>query len=241
MQALSYKHIQRPTAARQLLVVSGVFLWAFFGFNSQASALGADIIESKPIEITLIDQNKAALNSLKDDFEFKATLIQEKSKELEHVTQEVEKIAQTKEELAHAVESARHEVDALKARLAEKKRLEALRIVPPSKYAADSAGNTYAPGNCTYYVKNKRPDLSNSLGNANTWYYRAKALGYRVGTMAKTGAVGTTTAGALGHVVYVEKWLGNGLILISEMNVSGLWSTQTRVASETDFTYIYEL
>src|SRR5690606_9688951 len=34
---------------------------------------------------------------------------------------------------------------------------------------ASSAGNTYAYGYCTWWVKTKRPDLPNQLGNAGAW------------------------------------------------------------------------
>ncbi len=92
------------------------------------------------------------------------------------------------------------------------------------------AGNSYDAGYCTWYVKNRRPDLPNNLGNANTWYARAAAQGYAVGSTPRAGAVGTTTAGDLGHVVYVERVNGDGTITISEMNYAGLYSQRTRTA-----------
>lgn len=102
-----------------------------------------------------------------------------------------------------------------------------------------SSGNTYSAGYCTWYVKNRRPDLPNSLGNANTWYARAAAQGLPVGASPRAGAVGTTTAGDLGHVVYVERVNSDGSILISEMNYAGLYSQRTRTASASEFVYIY--
>lgn len=102
-----------------------------------------------------------------------------------------------------------------------------------------TAGNTYDAGYCTWYVKNRRPDLPNNLGNANTWYSRAAAEGYSVGSTPRAGAVGTTTAGDLGHVVYVERVNGDGSIVISEMNYAGLYSQRTRTASAGEFLYIY--
>lgn len=101
------------------------------------------------------------------------------------------------------------------------------------------AGNTYDAGYCTWYVKNRRPDLPNNLGNANTWYSRAAAQGYAVGSTPRAGAVGTTTAGDLGHVIYVERVNGDGSITISEMNYAGLYSQRTRTASASEFAYIY--
>lgn len=100
-------------------------------------------------------------------------------------------------------------------------------------------GNGYDAGYCTWYVKNRRADLPNDLGNANTWYYRAAAYGLPVGSQPRAGAVGTTTAGDYGHVVYVERVNGDGTILISEMNYAGLYSQRTRTANAGEFLYIY--
>lgn len=102
-----------------------------------------------------------------------------------------------------------------------------------------TSGNTYSPGYCTWYVKNRRPDLPNNLGNANTWYSRAAGQGLPVGSAPRAGAVGTTTAGDLGHVVYVESVNGDGSVTISEMNYRGLYSMNTRTVPASDFVYIY--
>ena len=219
-----------------VLLMASVFLVGGEKVSAQA-------IEPKfqPSIVSPLQEQQLIIEQLDVQFKTKAQLIEEKAKEVEAVKEEVAKVVEVKQSIEAEVTNIKDEIQVLQAKIAEKKRLEALRIVPFSRNAPDSSGNTYALGNCTYYVKQKRPDLSNGLGNANTWYYRAQAKGYKTGTMAKTGAVGTTTRGALGHVVYVEKWLGNGKILISEMNVNGLWSMQTRVADESEFVYIYEL
>lgn len=101
-----------------------------------------------------------------------------------------------------------------------------------------SAGNTYSPGYCTWYVKNRRPDLPNNLGNANTWFARAQAQGLPTGSTPRAGAVGTTTAGDLGHVVFVESVNGN-MVTISEMNYQGLYNMNTRTVPASSFVYIY--
>lgn len=111
--------------------------------------------------------------------------------------------------------------------------------VAPGPVAYNSAGNTYAPGNCTWYVKNRCPDLPGNLGNANTWQYMARSYGLPTGSTPRAGAVGTTGAGDLGHVVYVERVNGDGTILISEMNFAGLYSTRSRTAGANEFQYIY--
>ncbi len=105
--------------------------------------------------------------------------------------------------------------------------------------ASSSSGNTYHYGYCTWYVKNQRPDLPNSLGNANTWYSRAAALGYSVGSTPRVGAVGAHSRGAYGHVVLVEAVHGNGTITVSEMNRVGWGVRSTRTTSASEFVYIY--
>ena len=102
------------------------------------------------------------------------------------------------------------------------------------------ASNTYAPGNCTWYVKNRRgASIPNTLGNANTWFARAQAAGMSTGYTPRAGAVGTTTAGSLGHVVYVESVNGDGTVNISEMNYGGLYNMNYRTVSASEFAYIY--
>jgi surface antigen len=102
------------------------------------------------------------------------------------------------------------------------------------------ASNTYDYGYCTWYVKNRRgASIPNSLGNANTWYYRASAMGMAVGSEPRAGAVGTTPRGALGHVVYVESVNGDGSINISEMNAPVFGGVTYRTASASEFQYIY--
>lgn len=101
--------------------------------------------------------------------------------------------------------------------------------------------NTYDYGYCTWYVKNRRgASLPNSLGNANTWYARAAGMGMAVGSVPRAGAVGTTTRGALGHVVYVESVnTADGTINISEMNAPVFGKATYRTASASEFSYIY--
>lgn len=97
------------------------------------------------------------------------------------------------------------------------------------------AGNKYGAGYCTWYVKNRRPDLPNNLGNARTWVSRAAAQGMSTGTTPVSGAVGQRG----NHVVYVESVNGDGTVTISEMNHVGWNVTSTRTVSADYFTYIY--
>lgn len=110
-------------------------------------------------------------------------------------------------------------------------------VAPRASY---DGGNSYDYGYCTWYVKNRRgASLPNGLGNANTWYSRAAGMGMAVGATPKPGAVGTTTRGALGHVVYVESVNADGSINISEMNAPTWGAVTYRTAGAAEFVYIY--
>lgn len=98
-----------------------------------------------------------------------------------------------------------------------------------------SSGNGYVYGYCTWYVKNRRPDMPNNLGNAATWVSRAAAQGMATGSTPAVGAVGQRG----NHVVYVEAINGDGTITISDMNYKGWNQLTTRVVSASDFRYIY--
>lgn len=88
------------------------------------------------------------------------------------------------------------------------------------------AGNAYAPGNCTWYVYNKRPDIGSFWGNAASWAVSARAAGYRVDSTPAVGAIAQWNAWAggswgWGHVGVVESVNGDGTVTISEMNYAG--------------------
>ncbi len=88
--------------------------------------------------------------------------------------------------------------------------------------------NTYAWGNCTWWVAILRAQIHqpipNSWGNAATWATRAAADGYTVNHTPSPGAIMQTpySDGGLGHVAFVENVNPNGSWRISEMNVIGL-------------------
>ncbi len=187
-------------------------------------------------------QNKVIVEQQKDKIEVK-------SSELKSTQQQLEEIEAKKQDLASQLESAKAEVDSLSQKLEEKKaaaeaerlRLEKIKsmFVRVTTYAGNSAGNSYAPGNCTWYAKSKRPDLPNFLGNANNWYNNAAAQGFNVGTAPKKGAVGQAVSGM--HVVYVEGVsLDGSTVTISEMNYGGLYRMNTRTVPASQFIYIYE-
>lgn len=102
-------------------------------------------------------------------------------------------------------------------------------------------GNGYAYGYCTWYVKNKRPDIGNYWGNASAWIGSAQAAGYATGSAPQAGAIGVNTymAGGYGHVVYVESVNGDGTINVSEMNYQGWNVASYRTAPASEYFYIY--
>lgn len=98
-----------------------------------------------------------------------------------------------------------------------------------------SGGNTYARGYCTWYAKNRRPDLPNNLGNANTWVARASAQGIPTSSAPRAGAIGQQG----NHVVYVERVNGDGTVTVSEMNYAGFGVVSSRTVPAGYFQYIY--
>jgi surface antigen len=115
---------------------------------------------------------------------------------------------------------------------------QAKKTTPAATAArGSSSGNLYTAGYCTWYVKNKRPDLPNNLGNADTWYTRANAQGLPTGSAPQVGAAAVQKVGM--HVAYVEAVNGDGTIVISEMNHKGLYVQSTRTVPASNFLYIY--
>lgn len=100
---------------------------------------------------------------------------------------------------------------------------------------SSSAGNTYTYGYCTWYVKNRRPDLPNGLGNAYEWVGNAQAMGMATGSSPRAGAAGQRG----NHVVYVEQVHGDGTVTVSEMNHVAWNVVSSRRVPASYFTYIY--
>jgi len=84
----------------------------------------------------------------------------------------------------------------------------------PVRGAVNASGNGYEPGQCTFWVKSKRPDIPNNWGNASSWLANAKAQGWSTGRTPQAGAVGWTS----GHVVYIESVGPEGMVTYSDMN-----------------------
>ncbi len=107
-------------------------------------------------------------------------------------------------------------------------------VASQSQARGSSAGNGYAPGWCTYYAKQRRPDLPNNLGNADTWAARAAAQGIPTGSAPRAGAIGQQGM----HVVYIEAVNADGSVTISEVG-SGNGIVTSRTAPAGSFQYIY--
>lgn len=240
------ERVSKVGRKRQLLIVAGAFLVAFVLNPQPAHALNDDVLNLEPSKITILAQQDAKIVELKTVSETKKDQIEEKKAKVEEVKKEVEVVVATKQTVQSQLQAADAEIEALKARIAEKKarlaeeaRIAALRIVKIGSYAPDASGNGYDAGNCTWYVKSRRPDIGNQWGNANAWIASAQSNGFKTGKQSKKGAIGVSYEGYYGHVVYIEEWYANGTVLVSEMNWQGLYVTSSRIANETDFDYIY--
>ena len=93
--------------------------------------------------------------------------------------------------------------------------------------ARASAGNAYAPGNCTWYAFERRAQLGRPIGsfwgNASTWASNGTAAGFAVNRTPAPGAIMQNGGGyaGYGHVAIVETLNPDGSITVSEMNYAG--------------------
>jgi surface antigen len=109
-------------------------------------------------------------------------------------------------------------------------------VAVSAQVASASAGNRYAPGNCTWYSYERRMQLGRPIGsfwgNANTWAVNASAAGLVVNKVPAPGAIAQWNSfqggsfGA-GHVAIVESVNSDGSIKISEMNYLGAYGRIT--------------
>lgn len=197
---------------------------------------------------SIINENGANLNQVSINIDLEdnslSSVIVESEKKLEEkqsIIKELDKrIQKTSEESLRIEEKTNilsNDISQIQNQVAEYQD----SFVNVTTYASDSAGNLYAPGHCTYYVKQMRPDIPNDLGNANQWLANATAEGYKTGKKPKVGAIGVSYEGWAGHVVYVQKLKRNGNVVVSEMNYGGLWNKNTREVPSSSFDYIYSL
>ncbi|CUW08349.1 conserved domain protein [Leuconostoc inhae] len=116
-----------------------------------------------------------------------------------------------------------------------------IKPVPTAKELKTGwAGNSYAPGNCTWYVYNREAQLGHQIngvmGNAADWVRNyTKTPGAAIVNQPQRGDAIVFTNGILdtsplfGHVAVVEYVNSDGSFVISEMNYGGLYKTNWRV------------
>ncbi|HEX3081725.1 MAG TPA: CHAP domain-containing protein [Candidatus Saccharimonadia bacterium] len=119
------------------------------------------------------------------------------------------------------------------------------QLLPPGSMAPDRTyPNSYAWGQCTWYVAGRRQIPSN-WGNATNWYSHAKSAGWSVGTTPAVAAIAWVQsygymASADGHVALVEQVSADGTqVYLSEMNFRGVGIKSYRWAPADKFKYIY--
>jgi surface antigen len=110
--------------------------------------------------------------------------------------------------------------------------------------------DTYAWGNCTYWVYKLRQDAGDPIpttwGNASGWYLGAVLDGYQVDHTPSPGAIMqiSNVDNGLGHVAYVTAVdPTSGAWTISEMNVQGLDIVDTKTspaAAASGFEFIHD-
>ena len=121
------------------------------------------------------------------------------------------------------------------ATASQQPRAQPAQSTQSSQPRGSSSGNLYVAGNCTWYAKDRRPDLPNNLGNADTWVARARAQGIPTGSQPRVGAIGQQGM----HVVYIKAVHGDGTVTVSEMNWRGLHVISERRVAASNFQYIY--
>ncbi len=100
---------------------------------------------------------------------------------------------------------------------------------------ASGGYNGYQRGQCTWYVKNRKPSVPEGWHDATDWKYYATKAGWTVSSTPVAGAIGWV----YGHVVYVESVSGS-MVTISEMNYDYVpYHTRTITVPAGRYTYLY--
>lgn len=214
---------------RRLLLGVGVIIILALGVFLVKSHKEQEALQNKILE------NQAVIQKTQKDVQELKHDVSEKQKTLEANARTIEEKNQKQTELEKKIE----ELTELNRQLKSYGSGIGGGAVPASANVHASAGNAYGYGYCTWYVKNKRPDIGSYWGNANQWYASAQAAGYATGSEPKAGAIGVSFSGAAGHVVYIESVSGS-TVTLSEMNGSAGWNVVgSRTAPASEFVYIY--
>jgi len=103
---------------------------------------------------------------------------------------------------------------------------------------AASGLNTYAYGNCTYYVAQRFPRIYGYLGNAASWIPNARKQGYTILNKPAPDTVVVYGPGkgysSLGHVAVVDSVNSDGTFNVSEMNYTGFNHIDQRRSTMAD-------
>lgn len=223
------KIFKKKKNQRRLVVgVAIVIILALIGFLVQA------INRENKLQERILENQSVIQKTQKDVQELKKD-VNDKQKTLEANAKTIEEKAQKQAELEKKIEELielNHQLKSYGSGIGGG------RVAATGNVHA-SEGNAYGYGYCTWYVKNKRPDIGSFWGNANQWHASAQAAGYATGSEPKVGAIGVSFVGAAGHVVYVEA-VNGATITISEMNGPAGWNVMgTRDTSASEFVYIY--
>ncbi|MDR3156479.1 MAG: CHAP domain-containing protein [Lactobacillales bacterium] len=100
-----------------------------------------------------------------------------------------------------------------------------------------TSGNTYVPGQCTWYAKACCPWIPNNLGNASEWAYNARVQGLSV---SGTPSVGTVAVFRSGCHVAVVTGVNGSTVTINEGNYDysgGIHYGRQIHASECQYIY----
>lgn len=117
-----------------------------------------------------------------------------------------------------------------------------------NRFYANSPGNPYPAGQCTWYAwywrsVNGMPLPSTSWGNASNWANSASRSGYAVGNVPRYGAVFQTRGESRwGHVGVVVGVNADGSIRVQEMNYGGAYRvTESTIPAALvgNYSYIY--
>lgn len=112
-------------------------------------------------------------------------------------------------------------------------------IKPPKAPVRPSGGtNTYEPGQCTWWVKQWKPEVPNTWSNANRWDDWARVMGWVVSDSPVVGAVAQSDRGGYGHVALVIAVSGSE-VTIKEGNYDYNGSVRTKTVPISSYRYIY--
>lgn len=181
-------------------------------------------------------ENQVVIEKTQNDIKELQSDVSKKQEEIKKSNRAIQEKDKKQKELEEKIEQLNKQVSILKSYGAG---VGGSYHLSSSQNVDIVAGNAYGYGYCTWYVKNKRPDIGSYWGNANQWVASAKAAGFATGSDPRVGSIGVSFEGSVGHVVYIES-VNGATVHLSEMNGAAGWNTiGIRDAPASDFVYIY--